>query len=226
MKGRSIIRIVTFAGLLAVTAALAADVVVIEDWSAAPVGHQGVPPDWAKQGWGQPAYDFTVVEADGQRVLHLKSAADSSNINRDIRGMVRLAETPVLEWTWKVVALPKGADARRAETDDEAAQLYVVWPRFPQAVRSQIIGYIWDTTAPAGSIFKSKKSGTVTYVVVRSGPKDLGKWTTERRNVLEDFKRIYGNEIEDPGGVSIGIDSDDVKGTAESYMGRIQFRAR
>ena len=120
--------------------------------------------------------------------------------------------------------MPKGADARHAATDDEAAQLYVVWPRFPQAVRSQIIGYIWDTTAPVGSVFKSQKSGTVTYVVVRSGTADLGKWVTERRDVREDYKRIYGEEPTDPGGISFGIDSDDVKGTAESYMGRIAFR--
>ena len=219
------IRIGALAGLLLVAAlALAADVVVVEDWSAAPLGHVGVPPGWAKQGWGSPAYDFTVVEQDGRRALHMKSAGDSSNINKDIRGTVHLAETPVLEWTWKVGALPRGADARRAETDDEAAQIYVVWPRFPQAVRSQIIGYIWDTTAPVGSTFKSQKSGTVTYVVVRSGRADVGKWMTERRNVREDFKRIYGEEPEDPGGVSIGIDSDDVKGTAESFMGQIQFR--
>jgi hypothetical protein len=225
MRGGLGIRIVAFSCMLAATVALAADVaVVLEDWSAAPVGHKGVPPDWAKQGWGNPAYDFTVVEQDGQRALQLKSAGDSSNINKDIRGRVHLAETPILEWTWKVVVLPKGADARRAETDDEAAQLFVVWPRFPEAVRSQIIGYIWDTSAPAGSIFKSKKSATVTYVVVRSGPAGLGKWITERRNVREDFKRIYGEEPDDPGGVSFGIDSDDVKGTAESFMGRILFR--
>jgi hypothetical protein len=224
VKGGLGIRVGALASLLVTALALAADAVVVEDWSNAPVGHQGVPPGWAKQGWGHPAYDFTVVEADGRRVLHMKSAGDSSNINKDIRGTVHLAETPVLEWSWKVAALPKGADARAAETDDEAAQLYVVWPKFPQAVRSQIIGYIWDSTAPVGSVFKSKKTGTVTYVVVRSGPKDLGKWVTERRNVLEDFKRIYGSEAEDPGGVSIGIDSDDVKGTAETFVGSIQFR--
>jgi hypothetical protein len=218
------IRLAALAGMLVAAVALAEDVVVVEDWSAAPIGHKGVPPEWAKQGWGNPAYDLTVVEQDGRRVVHLKSAGDSSNINKDMRGRVRLADTPILEWTWKVVTLPKGGDARRAETDDEAAQLYVVWPRFPEAVRSQIIGYIWDTTAPAGSTFKSQKSGTVTYVVVRSGRADLGKWVTERRNVREDFKRIYGADPDDPGGVSFGIDSDDVKGSAESYMGRILFR--
>jgi hypothetical protein len=65
----------------------------------------------------------------------------------------------------------------------------------------------------------------VTYVVVRSGGAELGKWLTERRNVREDFRRIYGEEPDDdPAVVSIGIDSDDVKGAAESFFGPILFR--
>ncbi|MBI3454532.1 MAG: DUF3047 domain-containing protein [Candidatus Rokubacteria bacterium] len=205
-----------------VASALAAD--VVEDWSTQPVGTKGIPPPWQKQRWGSPAYDFTVVEDGGRKGLHLKSAGDSSNISKEIKGKVTLKETPILEWSWKVVTLPKGGDSRRKETDDQAAQIYVTWPRFPEAVRSRIIGYIWDTTAPAGAIVKSQKTGTVTYVVVRSGAADLGKWITERRNVREDFKQIYGEEPEDPGVISFGIDSDDTKSTAESFMGPILFR--
>jgi hypothetical protein len=91
-------------------------------------------------------------------------------------------------------------------------------------VRSRIIGYIWDTTAPAGEVIKSQKTGTVTYVIMRSGAADLGKWITEQRNVREDFKKIYGEEPDDPSYLTVAIDSDDVKGTAESYMGAITFR--
>jgi len=204
--------------------ALAADLVVIEEWSSQPVGTTGIPPGWQKQQWGSPNYDFAVIENEGHKVLQLKSAGDSSNISKEIKGKVNLKETPILEWTWKVTVLPQGADSRKKETDDQAAQLYVTWPRFPEAVRSRIIGYIWDTTAPAGTIVKSQKTGTVTYVVLRSGAADLSKWLTERRNVREDFKKIYGEEPEDPSILSFGIDSDDVKGAAESYMGAIRFR--
>jgi hypothetical protein len=212
------------AGLWAAVAA-AAERVVVEDWSAIPVGTRGIPPGWEKQRWGSPAYDLTVVADGGSRVLHLRSAGDSSNISKEVKGRVDLAETPVLEWRWKVTALPQGADSRRKETDDQAAQIYVTWPRFPEAVRSRIIGYVWDTTAPAGATIKSQKTGTVTYVVLRSGAADLGKWLTEHRDVREDFRRIYGEEPDGPAVVSIGIDSDDVKGTAESYVGTIVFRA-
>jgi hypothetical protein len=210
--------------LALVVTALAADPVVVEDWSSQPVGTKGIPPPWQKQRWGSPNYEFVVVEDGGRKVLHLKSAGDSSNISKEIKGKVNLKETPVLEWSWKVVTLPKRGDSRRAETDDQAGQIYVTWPRFPEAVRSRVIGYIWDTTVPAGSTVKSQKTGTVTYVVVRSGPADLGKWLTERRNVREDFKRIYGEEPEEPAIVSVGIDSDDTKSTAESFVGPILFR--
>jgi len=78
---------------------------------------------------------------------------------------------------------------------------------------------------PAGSIFPSASTSMVTYVVVRSGPADLDKWITERRNVLEDFRHIYGKDPDEPAEVvSIGIDSNDTRSRAESYMGAILFR--
>ncbi len=175
-------------GLVAL--AVAAEGVLVEDWSAYPAGTRGRPAGWQRQSWGSPAYDFTIVEDDGRRVLHLKSHDENSTITKDIKGKVNLQDTPILEWSWKAVTLPAGGDVRHGATDDEVLQVYVDWPRFPEAVRSRIIGYVWDDTAPVGTIVKSEKTGTVTYVVVRSGPAELGQWRTERRNVREDFEKI------------------------------------
>ena len=99
----------------------------------------------------------------------------------------------------------------------------MVFPRFPTAVRSRVIGYVWDTTAPAGEIVPGPRSGMVTYVVVRSGAADLGKWMVERRNVLADYRRIYGEEPEAVEAISIGVDSNDTRSKAESYIGPIRF---
>src|SRR5712692_3575507 len=199
------------AALLTAVAAWAADTVVVADWSKYAVGTTGIPDGWKGGSWGSPKYDFTVIENDGHRVLQLKSDGDSSTISTEIKGKVDLKETPVLEWRWRVTKLPKGADARKSATDDEAGQIYVAWPRFPEAVRSRIIGYIWDTTAPVGSDFKSEKTATVHYIVVESGPAKLGQWITERRDVVEDFKKVYGEAPPNPGALSISIDSDDTK---------------
>ena len=205
--------------------AWAADVVTIEDWKVQKLGAKGIPEGWLwGLTWGLPQHDMTIEETDGRRILHLKSKIESSTIRKDIKGKVDLKETPILEWTWKAGVLPTNADCRKKSADDQAAQLYVVWPRFPEAVRSQIIGYIWDTTAPVGTVVKSEKTGTVTYIVVRSGTADLGKWLTERRNVAEDYRKIYGSAPDNPGVISLAIDSDDTSSSAANIFGPILFR--
>jgi hypothetical protein len=197
--------------------------VPVEDWAKQTDGKTGIPDGWKGQNWGSPKYDFRITTQGGRKGINLKSANDSSTISKEVK--VDVKTWPVLQWSWQVVTLPKGGDARKSATDDEAAQIYVTFPRFPQAVRSRIISYIWDTAAPVGSVFKSEKTGLVTYVVVRSGPADLGKWLTESRNVLEDYKKIYGEAPgEDVGAISIAIDSNDTNSTAESYFGEILFR--
>ena len=213
-------------GLLAALPAVAlgavAGTVVVEDWSKHPVGAKGIPEGWrGGQTWGTPAYDFTVAEESPTKALHLRSRADSSTISKQVK--VNLKDTPILEWQWKAVTLPKGGDARTKHTDDQAIQLYVTWERFPKLVRSRIIGYIWDSTAPAGSVIKSQKTGLITYIVVRSGTTNLGKWLTEARNVYEDYRRIYSEEPDEPSAVSIAIDSDDTNSSAEAYIGAIRF---
>jgi hypothetical protein len=217
-------RLVTlFLVLILAPIAWAADQVVIDDWKSA-LGATGVPAGWTKQNWGSPKYEFKVVENDGHAVLHMKSTNEGSTITRDIKGKVDLKETPILEWSWRMAALPKGGNSCKKAADDQAGQIFVVWPRFPEAVRSRIIGYVWDTTQPVGTICKSEKTGTVTYIVLRSGAGELGQWITERRNVAEDFKKIYGETPDNPGAVSISIDSNDTKSTAESFMGPILFK--
>jgi DUF3047 family protein len=196
---------------------------VVEDWVRQPEGKSGIPDGWKGQNWGSPKYDFRVVTQGGRKAINLKSSNDSSTISKEVK--VDVKAWPVLQWSWQAVTLPKGGDARKSAIDDEAAQIYVTFPRFPSAVRSRIISYIWDTTAPVGSVFKSEKTGLVTYVVVRSGPADIGKWLTEARNVLEDYKKIYGEPPgEEVGAISIAIDSNDTSSTAESYFGEILFR--
>ncbi len=227
---RAMIGLVTGVSLLAMALATSgplsaadAPTVSVEDWSKQAEGKTGIPDGWKGQTWGSPKYEFRIVTQGGRKALHLKSQNDSSTISKEIK--IDVKSHPVLQWSWQAVTLPKGGDARKSATDDQAAQLYVTFPRFPSQVRSRIISYLWDTSALAGAVFKSEKTGLVTYVVVRSGPGDLGKWITESRNVLEDYQKIYGEApAEEVGAISISIDSNDTRSSAESYFGEILFR--
>jgi hypothetical protein len=198
--------------------------VQVEDWTKDPVGKTGLPSGWQAQTWGSPKYDLFKIEADGTgRVLHMKSENDGSTISKQVK--LEAKQYPFLQWRWKAVTLPKGGDSRKKATDDQACQVYVTFPRFPQAVRSRNIGYVWDTSAPAGLVVPSEKNGTVVYVIVRSGPDEAGKWITETRNVFEDYKKIYGEEPgEEIGAVSVATDSNDTHSSAECFVGEILFK--
>lgn len=180
--------------------------------------------NWAASGWQVKEWkgraDISVVNTDdvGQ-VLYMKSRGTSTALYKEIELNIR--EIPYLNWQWKVLKLPDGGDVRRKSTDDQAAQIYIVFPKFPLQVNSRIIGYIWDTNAPKGSIATSQKFSKTKYIVLRSGKNDLGKWLAERRNIYEDYKNLFGEEPPKMGKVSVMIDSDDTKSSAEAFFGDI-----
>ena len=197
--------------------------VTVEDWHGVPAGTQGVPPGWRPYVTigGNPVYDFTVVEEEARRALRLRSVSEHSTIARDLA--VKLTTTPFLEWSWKVTKLPAGADLRRKETSDTTGHVFLVWPRFPAMVRSRVIGYVWDEHLPPGTIETSRKTSLVTFIVVRSGTAELGRWFTDRRNVAEDYRRVFRESPVAPQAIALSIDTNDTRAPAEATFGALRF---
>ncbi len=181
---------------------------------------QGPPEGWQVKEWKGKA-DFNVVQEDFGPAIHMKSEGTSSALYKDVD--FELKDYPYLSWKWKVAGLPRGADVREKTRDDQAAQVYVIFPRWPAMVNSKVVGYIWDSTAPAGSSVISTKTGNTRYIVLKSGPDGLGSWHSEARNVYEDYRSLFNDEPPRIGKVSVMIDSDDTKSSAESFVGDIRF---
>src|SRR5260370_37743960 len=100
--------------------------------------------------------------------------------------MADVGESPILSWRWKVVKLPPAGDVRAAATDDQAAQVYVVFPRWPAPlVNSEEIGYVWDSRAPDGTQLTSTKATNVRIIVVESGQERLHTRQRHARNRVE-----------------------------------------
>jgi hypothetical protein len=113
---------------------------------------------------------------------------------------IDLSSHPMLAWKWRVDELPLGGDFRSSRTDDQAAQLYVIFSR------TRAIAYLWDTSAGAGTVGDAAGVPPFTRVkvmVLRSGKAEAGLWLNEERNLAEDYRRLFGEEA--PGSKAIGI---------------------
>lgn len=180
----------------------------------------GPPQGWKVKEWKGKA-DFRVVDTEEGKAIHMKSDSTSSALYREVKFDIR--NYPYLNWKWKVLKLPRNADVRKKTADDQAAQVYVVFPRWPATVNSRFIGYIWDSTAPAGSIVTSTKANNIKYFVLRSGANGTGSWVHEKRNVYEDYRTAFREDPPQVGSVSVMIDSDNTASTSEALVTDIFF---
>ena len=193
----------------------------IADREPARLPSDGVPPGWTlKEFAGHAAIEL--VRSDGRLAARLHSERASFAIHRDV--VVELREFPYLSWTWKVIRLPAGGDVREAARDDQAAQLYVIFPRWPSPrTASDVIGYVWDSRAPAGTRIKHPRADNVRIVVVESGPARLGEWRTYERNVAADYTALFGRQPPRVGKVAVMVDSNDTRAEAEALFGDLIF---
>jgi hypothetical protein len=66
----------------------------------------------------------------------------------------------------------------------------------------------------------------VKLLALNSGAGKAGAWERHKRNVREDLRRAFGDDITEIDAVALMSDSDDFKGKAEAAYGDIWFSAR
>ncbi|MBI4620421.1 MAG: DUF3047 domain-containing protein [Desulfobacterales bacterium] len=198
------------------------NVIVIDKFSGQ-TDENGVPLGWELEEKEGKA-DIRSEHVRDNFYLHFVSRGSSFGVKKKVE--FRIQDFPILNWKWKAGKLPKGGDVREKSSDDQAAQVYIAFPKFPAKVNTQIIGYIWDNEAPRGSIVTSKYWSKLKYIVLRNKTDKLNQWFKERRNVYEDYKMLFGEEPPEVGGISLYINSQHTKSSAESYFDDVYFTKR
>ena len=178
------------------------------------------PHEWSVKVW-EGSGQVQVLEENRHKVLRLATDQGCISLFRSLR--VNLQASPLVSWEWKVLTLPTGAASRQAQRDDHGAALYLIFSSREKPDTTTTIGYIWDNALPVGTMLTRPRDPSVHYVVVRSGKDQLGTWLTEKRNVLADYRRIFGEEPSLLEGMSLVVDSDQTNSQAASLFGPITF---
>ena len=182
----------------------------------------GVPTGWdLKEFVGKP--DIELLRTDGRLALRLRSEGSAFALYRDV--VVDPATQPRLAWSWKVTLLPASADARDPRRNDQAIGLYVVFPRWPAPLStSEVLGYVWDTTAPVGTVVTLEKARNVRLLVVDSGRANLGQWRQHDRDVARDYASVFGTLPGRVGKLAVMADADHTQGLGEALVADLRFQ--
>ncbi len=210
-------------------------------FSAARAG-TGPPDAWTpiRFARGQRETRYALVAEDGATVVRADADASASGLVRRIE--VDPRAYPILDWRWKIANLVEKSDLATKQGDDYAARIYVafkydparvsVWNRVKYGIIRALYGeypphaginYVWATREPAGTRAWNAYSDRVRMIVVRSGAADLGRWVSESRDVLEDYRAAFGEEPPPIAGVAIMTDTDDTGERAVAWYGDIRF---
>ena len=192
--------------------ALASDV-LLDDYQ------QGISKNWKEKSF-KALTRYEVVQEDGQRCIKATSDASASALYYEID--FDPSEYPFLAWRWKVSNILAKGDELKKEGDDYAARVYVV---FPSALfwRTKAINYIWANKLPQGQSVPNPFTSNACMIAVESGTPHLGQWLEEKRNLLEDFRKCFGEDPPKAGAVAIMTDTDNTGEQAVAWYGPIRL---
>lgn len=217
-------------------------VIEVGKFSAEKVG-DGVPTNWKpltfKKIERHTAY--SLGKEDDTVVVKAVAEASASGLIREIK--INPKEYPIVQWRWKVENILKKGNVHQKEGDDYPARLYITFEYDPsrlgffEKVKYETIkllygqyppiaaiNYIWESSAPEGTIVPNPYTDRVMMIVVESGTTKLKQWVNEERNLYEDFMKAFGKEPPMISGVAIMTDTDNTGESATAYYGDILFK--
>jgi hypothetical protein len=204
--------------------------------SGLPAGWEAIP----MQGEDRPTR-YRLVRLDSTVVLRARSENSASGLAT--RRAVDLEEHPVLEWRWRVDGVLEDGNLRTKAGDDAPARIYVLFDyddlgladRLKRLamrafgyddVPTRAINYVWSSRVPEGTTLPNAYIDWIRTVPVESGGERAGTWVRERRDVLADYRCIYGTDPPPVRGVAIATDTDNTDASVTAYYGDIAFRER
>jgi hypothetical protein len=136
---------------------------------------------------------------------------------------IDLDKTPYLYWRWRVDGVLDSPNEHSREGDDYPARIYVVKEGGWVPWRTLSINYVWSSSQAQGSVWPSAYTDRSMMVAVRSGPSDTMLWKAERRNIKEDFKRLFGQCVHQVDLVALMTDTDNTGAKVIAWYGDIYF---
>ncbi len=190
---------------------------------------------------GKQSSRYTYARKDGRDAIEVVSSSAASAKRQKLH--VPADELGILRFSWNVPALIEKADMARADSDDSAVRIVLIFEgdrsRFSarNAMLSELartltgeelpyatLMYVWCNRRPVGEVIVNPRTDRIRKLVVESGKQRLGRWLDYERDIRADYERAFG---EPPGallGVALMTDTDNTRSTAHAWYGTLRLQ--
>jgi len=175
-------------------------------------------------------------------ILIASSNASASGIR--FKKSYDIYKYPILSFKWKVRNIYKKGDATTKKGDDYPIRIYVMFKYNPKiasffdsvkyGIAKSIYGvypphsslnYIWANKPQKDKIITSAYTDKSKMIILDSGVKNVGTWREHTVNVLEDYKKAFGENPPKIVSLAIMSDSDNTKENSLSYIDYIEVKS-
>lgn len=175
-------------------------------------------------GWDKKIFkgetEYSLVREGERTVLKAHSRAAASGLVKKV--LLDPFQFRYLSWKWKVTAPLTNSAEKTKAGDDYSARVYVIFPGL-FFWQTKAINYVWASRLPQGASFPNPYTGNAMMVVVESGPEKSGGWVTEQRDILADYRRLFGGEPRQVAAIAVMTDTDNTGGEALAWYGDIRI---
>ena len=174
------------------------------------------------KGWESKSFkgttDYKLMQENGHTVLKAHAQAAASGLTKKLK--FKPATYRYLKWNWKISNTIAQGNEKTKQGDDYAARVYVVFPgRFFWQMRA--LNYIWANKLPKDAFVPNAFTSNAILIAAESGPSKAGQWVTEERDILADFRRVFGEDPPEAGAIAIMTDTDNTGAEATAWYGDI-----
>jgi len=151
---------------------------------------------------------------------------------------------PVLKFAWKINNIYEKGNALEKDGDDYPIRIYIMFEYNPekagfwQAVKYDLaksiygeypphssLNYIWSNKVQEDKIITSPYTDQAKMVVLDSSVTHLNKYRVHEVNVLEDYKKAFGENPPKNVTIAIMTDSDNTHEKSLSYIDYIEVKS-
>ncbi len=181
--------------------------------------------DWDLRQWKRKVFandtTYSVISLNSRNVLKASTDNSASVLYKKID--IDLIKTPYLNWSWRVENTYTDLNPKSKQGDDYPARVYVVYKGGFLPWQALSLNYVWANQKEPDEFWPNPFTDSAMMIPVHSGEDGLGQWQHYKKDIREDFRRMFSKDITKIHGVAVMADSDNAMQKAVSYFGDIHF---